>query len=197
MRTRQDAIPQRRTQGPTRCPRSSPETGTRVSEKGVSVQGRKRPRRPRLSGNEAALWPDHDPGLTRRAPQGVARGCSTRAARPSHRHASGTPRGRGPEKRSFGTSGDRKGQGRRVRRGTAAPVMVMPVVQCPSLGPLPLGTRCCGIFIHCPLVWQWGWGSVLAQAAGHRVLVRLVSLTRLTCRPAPHLKRVWSAGSFR
>lgn len=46
MRTRRDAIPRRRTQGPTRWPPSSPETGTRVSEKGVSAQGRKRPRQP-------------------------------------------------------------------------------------------------------------------------------------------------------
>lgn len=167
------------------------------------MQGRKRPHQP------PTVWGMKQPcgqstilvsrGMLHRARNGA----TARGQQPATKtHVGDTRRtpligGRGPEKRSFSTSGDRKEQGHRVRRGTAAPVMVMPVVRCLSLGPLPLGTLCSGIFIHCPLVWQWGRGVCWARQPATGCLVRLVSLTRLTCRPAPHLKRVWSAGSFR
>lgn len=73
-------------------------------------------------------------------------------------------------------SGDREGQGHRVRRGTAAPVMIMPVVQGPSLGPFTSGHS----FLWNPPTAPWsgsGVGAMLGQAAGHRVSVSQAAAT--------------------
>lgn len=139
--------------GRPRVRRLAPECPKRESLRGEESV----PASPRLSGNKAALWPEHDPGLTRRAPQG-GHGAAARAARPSRKDAH---RGRQEAEAQKRGASARLGAGRgrvTVRRGTAAPV-----VQCPSLDPLPLGTLCSGIFIHCPLAWQWGWGVCWAR----------------------------------
>lgn len=171
--------------GRPRVRRLAPECPKRASLRGEESI----PASPRLSGNEAALWPEHDPGLTRRAPQGGHGAAAGSTAQPQRR-MSGTPGGRGPEKRRFSTSGGRKGQGHSQERNSS------PRGPVSEFGPFTSG--------H-PLLWNFhplspglavGLGGMLGQAAGHRVLVRLESLTRLTCRLAPHLKRVWSAGSF-
>lgn len=80
------------------------------------------------------------------------------------------------EKKSLRMSGDKEGQGHGVRRGTAAPVMVMPVVQGPSLGPFTTGHS----FLWNPLTAPWSGNGVrgmLAQAAGHRVSVSQAAAT--------------------
>lgn len=190
MRTRRDAIPRRRTQGPTRWPPSSPESGTRVSEKGVSARGRKRPRQPPTVWERSGPVARARPWPHEACPAGGTWSCSAGSAAQPQRRTSGTPGGRGPEKRRFSTSGGRKGQGHSQERNSS------PRGPVSEFGPFTSG--------H-PLLWNFhplspglaaGLGGMLGQAAGHRVLVRLESLTRLTCRLAPHLKRVWSAGSF-
>lgn len=203
MRTRRDAIPQRRTQGPPCCPPLSPETGTKVSEKGSLCAGKKAsPPAPDCLGNEAALWPEHDPGLMRRAPQGAERCHSTRAAashkdtRRGHQEDSSYWRQR-PRKEELQHVWGQEGAGSQSQERNSSPSDGHARGPVSEFGPFTSG--------H-PLLWNFHtlspglavgpWG-MLGQAAGHRVLVRLVSLTRPTCRPAPHLKRVWSAGSFR
>lgn len=73
-------------------------------------------------------------------------------------------------------SRDREGQGHRVRRGTAAPVMATSVVHCLRLGLFTSGHSFLWSSHPLPSALAVGLGAMLGQAAGHRVSVGLASL---------------------
>ena len=83
--------------------------------------------------------------------------------------------GRGPKRRSLRMSRDRMGQGHSIRR-TAAPVTAMPIVQglAMPIGPFMSRHPFSEFLIYCP--WSCSEaGGMLGPAAGHGLLVRLVS----------------------